>query len=254
MSHPLIRSLTILADGEQVTGFCRASVEGREALGLEPLPFILRIWNPDESACAMLAAAKKIAVLREGSLLAAGQIAGVYRRTVAEGIAIEAAFSPGLALWEATVSLSVEAGASVSETVEEILEASGTGIRLLPFGVPDPVFPRGQAFYGRAAECVNDVLSAVPAWGYLTEAGLCAAPAEGQPVSLTLTETDLTDAPAFTGGRIILRTGPVGWPLGKRARVKWENESAEGLVTERSIEADTAKGKWQAEIILEIQN
>ena len=78
--------------------------------------------------------------------------------------------------------------------------------------------------------------------------------AEGQPVSLVLTEKDLTDAPVYTGEKMILRTKPVGWPLGKHAAVKWKNESAEGLVTERSIDADNMKGKWQAEIILTIQN
>ena len=254
MSNPLIRSLTVLADGERVNGFCRVSVTGRETLGLEPLPFILRAWNPDDSAHAMLAAAKTVTVLREDSLLAAGRIAGVYLRTVPEGMITEVVFSPNLALWEAPVSLSVEAGASVFETVQRILEASGTGIRLLPCTGPDPVFSRGQAFYGRGAECVNDVLSAVPARGYMTEAGLCAVPAVGLPVSLTLTEKDLTDVPVFTGGKMLLRTKPVGWPLGKRAKVKWKNESAEGLVTERSIAADNMTGGWQAEIILEIQN
>ncbi len=98
------------------------------------------------------------------------------------------------------------------------------------------------------------MLSAVPARGYMTEAGLCAVSEEGLPVSLTLTESDLTDVPVFTEGKMILRTEPVGWPLGKRAKVKWKNESAEGLVTERSIDADNMTGSWQAEIILEIQN
>lgn len=254
MSNPLIRSLTVLADGERVTGLSRVSLTGRETLGLEPLPFVLRVWNPADSACAMLAAARRVSVLRDDSLLAAGWTAGVYRRTVPEGMITEVAFSPNLMLWEAPVSLSVEAGASVSETVQKILEASGTGIRLLPCAGPDPMFSRGQAFYGRAAECVNDVLSAVPARGYMTEAGLCAVPAEGQPVSLVLTEKDLTDEPVFTDGKMILRTKPVGWPPGKRAKVKWKNESAEGLVTERSIDADNMTGSWQAEIILTIQN
>ena len=254
MSNPLIRSLTVLADGERVNGLCRVSVTGRETMDLEPLPFILRAWNPDDSAHAMLSAAKTITVLREDSLLAGGRVAGVYRRTVPEGMITEVVFSPNLALWKAPVSLSVEAGASVSETVQRLLEASGTGIRLLPVAGSDPVFSRGQAFYGRAAECVSDVLTAVPARGYITEAGLCVVPEEGLPVSLTLTEKDLTDVPVFTEGKMILRTKPVGWPLGKQAKVKWKNESAEGLVTERSIDADNMTGSWQAEIILTIKN
>ena len=34
MEKNLFRSLTVLADGEQVTGFCCARLTGREALGL----------------------------------------------------------------------------------------------------------------------------------------------------------------------------------------------------------------------------
>ena len=87
-------------------------------------------------------------------------------------------------LWEAPVSLSVEAGVSVSETVRRILTASGTGIRLLSFPGRDPVFSRGQAFCGRTAECVTEALSAAGAKGYLVPAGLCILPAEPLPATL----------------------------------------------------------------------
>ena len=253
MNNGIVRSLTVLADGEQVTGFRHACLTGREALGPEPLPYLLRMLNLADAGYAQLAAAKTVAVLREDRLLARGQVSVVYRRTVREGTLTEAVFSPGLALWEAPVSLSVEAGVTVSETVRRILEASGTGIRLLPFAGPDPVFARGQAFWGRAAECVSEALSAAHARMWLTEAGLCVVPAEKTPVSLVLTETDLTGMPAFAGGRMILRTAPAGWPLGKRMEVKWKNGSAEGLVSERYTEADNLTGNWFTELLAETE-
>jgi hypothetical protein len=46
------------------------------------------------------------------------------------------AIAPGLKLWEAPVSLDVEAGVTVSETVQRLLDASGTGIQLLETGYP----------------------------------------------------------------------------------------------------------------------
>jgi len=246
------RSLTVLADGELVKGFRRASLAGRDALGLLPLPFVLRMWNLSDDGYYALFAAKQVSVLRDDAVLASGRVSSVYRRTVPEGTVTEIAFSPGLSLWEAQVSLSVEAGASVSETVGRILENSGTSIPLLSFPGNDPVFSRPQAFFGRAAECVNEALSAAKARGYLTEAGLGIVPEGGLPDSLVLTESDLMDEPVRVGNLAILRTRPVGWPLGKMIRVEWKGETTKGLVTERSIDADTMEGKWEAEMLIKL--
>ena len=249
----LNRSLTVLADGEPVKGFRRAYLAGRDALGLLPLPFVLRVWNLSDDGYYALFASKQVFVLQDDAVLASGKVSSVYRRTVPEGTITEIAFSPGLSLWEAQVSLSVEAGASVSETVGRILENSGTSIPLLSFPGNDPVFSRPQAFYGRAAECVNEALSAVSARACLTDAGLCVVPADGLPVSMALSETDLLDAPSrVAGNRMILRTKPVGWPLGKMVSVTWKGESFEGLVTERSVDADTMEGKWEAEMLIKL--
>ena len=253
MGEQLSRSLVMLADGEPVKGFRRAWLTGRDALGLLPLPFVLRVWNLADSDYYLLSSTKDISVLHEGSVLASGKVSDVYRRLVRSGTLTEVVFSPGLDLWNARVSLSVEAGASVSETARRILEASGTGISLLSWVGEDPVRSRCQAFYGRAAECVNEALSAVSARACLTDAGLCVVPADGLPVSMALSETDLLDAPSrVAGNRMILRTKPVGWPLGKMVSVTWKGESFEGLVTERSIDADTMEGKWEAEMLIKL--
>ena len=254
MGEQLSRSLVVLADGELVKGFRRASLAGRDALGLLPLPFVLRVWNLSDDGYYALFAAKQVSVLRDDAVLASGRVSSVYRRTVPQGTVTEIAFSPGLPLWEAQVSLSVEAGVTVSETVRRILEASGTGIPLLSFPGNDPVLSRPQAFFGRAAECVNETLSAAKARGYLTEAGLGIVPEGGLPDSLVLTGTDLLDEPVRVGNLSILRTAPVGWPLWKQVSVTWKGQGLEGLVTERSVDADTMEGNWQSEMMMEIQN
>ena len=249
------RTLSVLADGRPVTGFRHARLTGRDALGLYPAPFTLRLWNLSGPDCSLLLSAKKISVLHGGSVLASGVAADVCRKRDPEGTLTEAVFAAGLSLWEAPVSLSVEAGVSVSETVRRILEASGTGISLLSFPGNDPVRIRGQAFFGRAAECAEEALSFAGARAYLTEAGLCVVPSVGLPVSLTLSPADLTDDPEPAGnGLLLLRTRPAGWLPGKQASVKWKDGSAEGLVLERSVDADNMDGNWRSELVLAVRN
>ena len=252
---PFTRSLSVFADGEPVTGFGRARLTGKDTLGLYPSAYTLRLWNLPDPERKMLSAAREISVRRGDAVLAAGQAADACSFDGPEGTVTEVVFSAGLRLWEAPVSLSVEAGVSVSETVRRILEASGTGIRLLAFPGEDPVRTRGQAFYGRAAECVETALSAASARCCLAPSGLCVIPPSGLPVSMVLGEDDLAEEPVRAGGnRLLLQTEPLGWSVGKTVSVNWKNGSAEGLVTERSIDADTLKGNWQAELLLEIQN
>ncbi len=253
MNQTLDRTLDVLADGEPVIGFGRAWLSGKDRLGLFPDPFMLRLWNLGEEDYLLLSRAKEISVSHEGSVLASGTLADVFRRASREGTVAYACFSPGLKLWEAPVSLSVEAGTPVSETVRRLLEASGTGIRLLSFPGRDPAAARGRAFFGRAAECMEEALSACGAWAYLTPSGLCAVPDTGLPVSLTLSETDLLDAPAFPSGSLmVLRTKVTGWLPGKAFTLSWDGREITGLITERSVEADTASGPWQAELLAEV--
>ena len=250
----ITRTLSILADGTPVTGFNHARLTGTDSVGLEPMPFTLRLWNLADSDYYLLSAAKRFSVLHGDSVLAAGDISDVFRHPVPEGRITEVIFSSGLSLWEAPVSLSVEAGVSVSETVRRILSASGTGAALLSFPGEDPVRTRGQAFFGRAAECVEEALSAAGARGCLTDAELCIVPSSGLPVSMTLSEADLTDAPVRTCSRLlVLRTRPTGWPLGKKISVSWKGERYEGLVTERSVDADNLEGNWQAELLIDLR-
>ncbi len=248
------RELKVLADGEPVTGFAHARLTGMDAIGLYPMPFTLWLWNLSESDYYLLSAAKEISVLHDDSVLAAGTMTDICRGTVPEGTVTEVVFSAGIRLWEAPVSLSVEAGVSVSATVKRLLAASGTGITLLSFPGDDPVRTRGQAFSGRAAECIETALSAAKARSCLTPAGLCVIPAAGLPVSMELSEADLIDAPSPVGDfLLILRTKVTGWPLGKKVSVTWKGKTMEGLVMERSIDADNTEGKWQAELILEVK-
>ncbi len=251
----LSRELAVRVDGEPVTGFVHVRLTGIDTIGLYPMPFTLRIWNLPDSEYYKLTAAKELSVFHDDSMLAAGMISDICRCTVPEGQVTEIVFSSGLRLWEAPVSLSVEAGVSVSDTVRRILSASGTDIQLLSFPGSDPVRIRGQAFSGRTAECIETALSAASARCCLMPAGLCAIPASGLPVSMELTEVDLLDDPVRVGNwLLLLRTKVTGWPLGKRVSISWKGQSAEGLVVERNVDADNMQGNWQCELLIEVKS
>jgi hypothetical protein len=257
MNYELDRSLTVRADGNAIA-FRHACLSGRDALGLYPMPFMLRLWNLSESDYHLLRASRQISVLHGDSVLASGSISDVYLHTVPEGTLTEIVFAAGLELWEAPVSLSVEAGVTVSETVRRILSASGAGIPLLSFPSEDFVSSRPQSFYGRAAECVTTALSAASARAVLSPSGLMVIRPGGLPVSMVLTEKDLTDAPSFAGGAIhgvppvmILSVSAAGWRPGETVRVEYKDIAAAGIITDRGVDTDTA-GVWKSGMVIEI--
>ena len=246
------RILTVFTDGTLFTAGCRFHLSGTIRIGLFPSLLLLRCRNLSEPEINRLRNTKELSVTHEGSCLAYGQVSDVFTETVPEGTVTTVAFSMGLDLWEAPVSLSVEAGVSVSETVRRILSASGTGIRLLSFPGRDPVFFRGQAFCGRAAECVTEALSAAGAKGCLVPAGLCVIPAEPLPATLHLAERDLTDRPAFADGgrKMILKTTVTGFRPGEEMTLSYDGKTYSGLILERMVEADTGTGIRNTQLLI----
>ena len=267
MINRMDRTLTIMADGEPVTGYARVRLLGTERMGLYPSLFMLHLWNVAEEDYLALSRSKEVTVLHEDVVLVSGIVSDAFRHLIrpsgtfpsrgrlSGGTETLVAIAPGLKLWEAPVSLSVESGVTVSETVRRLLEASGSGIQLLSFTGEDPVTTRGQAFFGRAAECIEEALGKAGARCCQIPSGLCVVPKEGLPVSMILTEEDLTDVPSFNcGGDMVLRTGPAGWTLGKGVEVRYGGTVNRGLISERMINLDTGDGAWRAELVIEIQN
>ena len=248
------RHLSVLADSDPFAPDSRFRLSGMIRIGLFPSLFLLQCWNLSESDSYRLQNTKELSVMREDSCLASGQVSDVFVQTVPEGTVTTAAFSLGLDLWEAQVSLSVPAGVSVSETVRRILAASGTGIQLLSFPGEDPAFSRGQAFCGRVPDCITSVLSTVSARAYLVPAGLCVIPAEPPEASLHLKDKDLTDRPAFADGgrKMILSTTVTGFQPGEEMTLETEGKTYAGLILERLVEADTRMGPWNTQLLVEV--
>ena len=248
------RYLSILVDGESFAPDSRFRLSGTARIGLFPFLFLLQCWNLSDSDSFRLRNTKELSVKREDSCLAFGQVSDVFTETVPEGTVTTVAFSLGLALWESRISLSVPSGVSVSETVRRILAASGTSIQLLSFPGDDPVFSRGQAFCGRAAECITEALSAASAKAYLVPAGLCVIPAEPLPATLHLKDKDLTDRPSFADGgrKLILSTTVTGFQPGEEMTLETEGKTYSGLILERMTEADTGTGPWNTQLLVKL--
>ena len=250
----LIRLLRVFADGHLVTGFRHARLTGRDALGLTPMPFALNLWNLVSSDYYLLSSAKKISVMNGDSILAAGDIFGVNKQAFNDGIVTEVIFSAGMNLWNTPISLTVDASSRVSETLADILEASGTGISLLSYLGEDPVRSRHQSFYGTAAECLRIALSATTSKLCLVPSGLYVVPDKGIPVSMWLSNDDLIDLPVKINDYVILRTTVTGWSLGKLVELRRNGETIRGLITERSVDADNMNGSWECQLKIQLRD
>ena len=253
------RSLSVMLDGEPFSFSGRMRLRGKDELSLFPALFTLELWNLPEEYFLRLFRAQQISVSRNDACLVSGTISDVFRHPAQEGVVTNVAISLGLDLWESAVSLTVPAGVSISDAVRRIMAASGTGISLLADLENDSRLIRPQSFFGRAAECIATVLSAVSSRAMLTPSGLMAVPLGGLHDAVRVSETDLTDAPVFTGkvrrgspSLMILSATVSGWRPGQTAEVDYKDVHARGIITERSVDADTASGPWKSEMIVEV--
>ena len=253
------RSLTVMLDGEPLSFSGRMRLRGKDELSLFPALFTLELWNLPEEMYLQMSRCREIAVSHGDACLVSGRVWDVFRHGDEEGTVTSVSISLGLDLWESTVSLCVPAGTLLSETVRQLLDASGTEIPFLSVLSPDPVSSRGQSFFGRGAEYVASVLSIASLRPMLTPSGLMAVPVSGLPETVRITEADLTDAPAFAGGSLhgipslmILSVTVAGWRPGQTVDVEYKNIRVRGIVKERSVDADTGDGAWKCELLVEV--
>ena len=245
------RTLDILVNGIPVKNYARARLFGKERLGLYPSLFMLTLWNIPEDEYLLLSRAHEITIKHGDIILASGAVADVFRYSEIKGTEVQVAFSPGLMLWGSSVSLDVEAGTSISEIVRRMLDRSEAEVELLSFPGRDPVVTRGQAFFGRVSECIEEILSKAEARCCLVPSGLCVIPKKGLPVSMILTQEDLKEPPFFTcGPEVVLRTGLAGWTLGKHIEYHYGWVKGRGLIEERMLNLDTEDGNWTVELLV----
>ena len=66
----LDRCLSVYADDRLLFSYRRARLTGHDALGLYPMPFVLRLWNLAEADYLLLCSAKVLSVRSGDSVLA----------------------------------------------------------------------------------------------------------------------------------------------------------------------------------------
>ena len=250
----LSRELQVFTDGDLFEPGAHFHLFGKISADLYPSLFTLECMKLKDSAVTRLMNSKTIKIQHAGSCVAYGKISDVFRQTTPEGTVTTVAFSPNMDLWEPLVSLSVEAGVSVSETVRRILEASGTGIQLLSFPGEDKIITRAQAFCNRTAECISEALSAVSSKAYLVPAGLCIIPKDPLTATLHLTAKDLTDIPmlADRGNKLILSTIMAGFQPGEEMTLTANGNTYAGIILERMVDADSVSGPWKTQLLIEL--
>ena len=250
------RDLRVYLDGEPFTQGTGFRLSGRVDLNLYPDLFILQCRNLPKEGIYQLQNARQISSFYNASCLASGRISDVYTQTIPQGTVTIAAFSLGLDLWNAEVSVSCSAGTSISDDVRALLEASGTGIQLLSFPGEDSQPLRGRTYVGKASDAIASALSQAGARGFLTPAGLQVIPKDPLPASLHLTEADLTDRPVFAdaGRKMILSTYVVGFQPGDEMTLSFEGTTTKGLIISRLVDADSYAGPWKTELLIEIHS
>lgn len=268
----LNRNLSVLIDGVPVADGCRIRFRGDLTLSLYPDLLSVTVLNLSDQEYHLLRQGGSLSVLhsaalpasnavrpitrepvpRGSSLLASGIVQDVTRETHPGGTETTIGFSLGLDLWQAPVSLSVEAGVSASETIRRLLSASGTPWQLLSFPGEDPVFSRPQAFFSRAADAIETALTAARVRACLTPSGLVVVPVNPSTPEVFLSESDLTDTPVYTRDCVLLSTLMAGWPIGRRLQLTYHGKTTHAVIVKQRFDADTGDGPWKTELLAEV--
>ena len=244
----ILRDLHLFADDTEIGYGCRMKINIREEFSLMPQLFTMEIENLSESSAEKLANCREMAVRSNGSVLAVGDSIFCCPRWIDGRKVLAVSFSYGFRLWKAAVSLSLAAGMKISDTIREVLKASGTGIQMAGYTARDFALTRPQAFFGRACETLERLADSVDGWAGLTPAGVCVIGTEKVTPTVVMPEEELLSEPIFLKDRVILKTGIVGWPLGTCVKFVWKGNTWNGVIVSRMMDLDNADGPWESQL------
>jgi len=242
------RDLHLLADDTEIGQGCRMRVALREEFSLMPQLFHLEIENLSDSSAEMLANCREMAVRSNGSVLAMGDSIFCCPRWIDGRKVLSVSFSYGFRLWKASVSISLAAGMKISDTIREVLKASGTGIQMAGYTAEDFSLTRPQAFFGRVCEALERLADSVGGRIGLTSAGVCVIGMREATPTVMMPEDELLSEPVFLKDRMILKTGIVGWPLGTYVQFRWNGADYQGVMMSRMLDLDNAGRSWESQI------
>ncbi len=276
MTADFVRSMTVWADGREIGSGCRMHLTGEKSMDLRPGLFRLTMYDPSPAAAGALCSAEWLEGRAGNSGLASGRRWDARTGCFSGRRMTEAAFSPGMDLWESACAVSAAPGMKVSDTVRAVLRGSagaagagrsgaggmggadagstGTGgaeFVLAGYAAEDPVMARGQSFFGRTADALAMLAETAGARAYLSPAGVVFCGKKNREPVLVLTEADLLSEPVAAEGCVVLTAGMAGWPEGAWIRYTWQGMKGEGRLMARAVDADTASGVWRTELLVE---
>ena len=246
--HYADRDLHVYADGLEVGRSCRIRLFLLENLSLLPHLYSLKIWDLSESAEACLCAAAALEVRSGSSILASGAVISACPRMESGQRVLSVSFSPGMALWQSAVSLSLNAGIRVSDTIRAILAASGTDVPLAAFLAEDRRISRPQAFFGRTCDALRTLADSVHAKVFPGASGLCVVDPSLQAPTLFFPEESMRGDVLFLPDRFSLSTEIAGWPLGACVQFTWRKSTYRGLLSAHMLNLDNRDGSWLSQL------
>jgi len=248
------RDLRLFADGMEIAQGCRLTLTAGSALTLRPALHHLAVYDLSESSAALLSGVHRIEIRSGSSVIASGELSDELTRVSSGKRIIDLVFSPGLSLWQSSVSLSVPGGTRVSDTIRSLLSASASSLSLAAFAAEDRPMARPQTFFGRTCDALALLADTAEADIWVSSAGACVSGRSFDNPSYVLTDSDLLSAPVLTGNRLLVTTAMMGWLIGSFARVEWQGSAWKGRIVSSLIQADNKDGPWKSELEFEIWN
>ena len=246
------RDLRLFADGTELAHGCRMTLTAGSALSLRPALHHLAVRDLSDSSAAFLSGVQRIEICSGLSVIASGELSEALTHISGGKRITELVFSPGLSLWQSSVSLSVPGGTRVSDTIRSLLSASASGLSLAAFVAEDRPIARPQAFFGRTCDALALLADTAEADIWVSSAGVCVSGRSFDNPSYVLTDSDLLSAPVLTGNRLLVTTAMMGWLIGSFVRVEWQGNAWEGRIVSSLIQADNKDGPWKSELELEV--
>lgn len=246
-----LRSLSVFADDREIAVDRRIRLRGKSTMTCLPDPWTVDVYGLSDEDAAFLRRCAIVRVLGAGdSLLCSGAPADILDlhaqgRDVTQILILE-----GEALWRSTVSLSLAAGTGVEQTIRALLARCSSPAPLAACPQLTAVLPRGQAFFGRTVDALNELARAADSRGWVWhDAFWLTRIGEGVPRA-TIREEDILREPETMTGALICATRMVGLQTGQLVRLQTDTHSGVFRLAAQTIDADSHSGAWDCTLTL----
>lgn len=238
-----LRPISIMADGQKIAEGLRVRVRGSLNMTLLPDFFIVEIYNLSPDDNYILTDAKKLTVSgKEEYIICTGEISDIYSRTEGTNTVTGIAVSDGESFWKTKINKSVGGGASISNTIREILSNADFGGYL----ANDIRIQRGQCYTGSLAEAISMLAKSGNGRAFFTKGVLYVVKKGTATEIIEIEEDDIINDENYAKGVRTIKTEAKGYPMGSLVTV---NGRQYRLVSQK-VSLDNYEGDWASNIVL----